>query len=101
MVWRNSNHNAVEVLNEISEDELLARLYDLDFMKRVKRVLEEFDSYLSRKRTWARKHGAATTNPIAYFSAEYGLHESLPIYSGGLGVLSGDHLKSASDLGLN
>lgn len=101
MVWRSSNHNAVAVLNEISEDELLARLYDSEFMKKVKRVLEEFDSYLANKKTWARKHAATLKGPIAYFSAEYGLHESLPIYSGGLGVLSGDHLKSASDLGLD
>jgi glycogen phosphorylase len=101
MVWRNSNHNAVAVLKEIAEDELLARLHDSDFMKRVKKVLEEFELYLSNKKTWARKHAAGLKNPIAYFSAEYGLHESLPIYSGGLGVLSGDHLKSASDLGLN
>lgn len=101
MVWRGSNHNAVAVLNEISEEELLTRLHDQDFMKKVKAVLEEFESYLSNKRTWARKHAGELKNPVAYFSAEYGLHESLPIYSGGLGVLSGDHLKSASDLGLN
>ncbi len=101
MVWRNSNHNAVAVLNEISEDELLTRLYDQSFMKQVKSVLEEFEAYLSNKRTWAHKHAGESKNPIAYFSAEYGLHESMPIYSGGLGVLSGDHLKSASDLGLN
>jgi len=101
MVWRDSNHNAVAVLNEISEEELLARLYDPDFMKRVRSVLEEFDSYIGNKRTWARKHAEMLKNPVAYFSAEYGLHESLRTYSGGLGVLSGDHLKSASDLGLN
>jgi starch phosphorylase len=101
MVWKSSNHNAVAVLNEISEDELLARLYDQDFMKKVRKVLEEFDTYLTNKRTWARKHASPLKNPVAYFSAEYGLHESLPIYSGGLGVLSGDHLKSASDLGIN
>ncbi|HEY6952660.1 MAG TPA: alpha-glucan family phosphorylase [Bacteroidota bacterium] len=101
MVWKSSNHNAVAVLREISEDELLARLHDSDLMKRVRTVLEEFESYLGNKRTWARKHASMPDHPIAYFSAEYGLHESLPIYSGGLGVLSGDHLKSASDLGLN
>ena len=101
MVWKNSNHNAVAVLNEISDDELLARLYDPDFMKKVREVLEEFEAYVSDKRTWSHKHAESLSGPIAYFSAEYGLHESLRIYSGGLGVLSGDHLKSASDLGLN
>jgi starch phosphorylase len=101
LVWTNSNHNAVAVLNEISEDELLVRLHDPDFMRRTKSVLEEFEQYISNKRTWARNHADTLKNPVVYFSAEYGLHESLPIYSGGLGVLSGDHLKSASDLGLN
>lgn len=101
MVWKSSNHNAVAVLKEISEDELLARLHDKDLMRRVKTVLEEFESYLANTRTWARKNVGTHEHPIAYFSAEYGIHESLPIYSGGLGVLSGDHLKSASDLGLS
>ncbi len=101
MVWKSSNHNAIAVLREISEDELLARLYDSDFLKKVKSVLEEFETYLENKRTWAKKHAGSLKKTIAYFSAEYGLHESFPIYSGGLGVLSGDHLKSASDLGLD
>lgn len=101
MTWRSSNHNAVAVLAEISEDELLARLYDPELLRKVKHVLEEFDSYCSLKRTWAHRHAESLKGPVAYFSAEYGLHESLPIYSGGLGVLSGDHLKSASDLGID
>jgi starch phosphorylase len=101
MIWVNSNHNAVAVLREISEDELLARLHDSDFSKKVKVVLQEFEAYLGNTHTWARKNAHSLGGPVAYFSAEYGLHESLRIYSGGLGVLSGDHLKSASDLGLN
>ncbi len=101
LVWKTSNHNAVAVLQEITEEELLARLHDPELLKRVKHVLEEFESYLGEKRTWAHKHTGSLKKEIAYFSAEYGLHESLPIYSGGLGVLSGDQLKSASDLGLH
>jgi len=101
MVWKSSNHNAVAVMKEISEEELLARLNDPDLLKRVKTVLEEFDTYRENKHTWARKHAKDLKQPVAYFSAEYGLHESFPIYSGGLGVLSGDHTKSASDLGLD
>jgi len=99
-VWQQSNHNAVEVLNEVSSVELQARLHDQEFMKKVQFVLEEFEDYLKDKSTWVSRNVPALMNPIVYFSAEFGLHESLPIYSGGLGVLSGDHTKSASDLGL-
>ena len=98
--WEQSNHNAVEVLNEISPVELHARLHDHEFMKKVRLALEEFEDYLQHKSTWASQNASKLTQPVAYFSAEFGLHESLPIYSGGLGVLSGDHTKSASDLGL-
>ena len=100
LVWERSNHNAVEVLREVSHTELAARLHDSDFQKRVQRVLEDFDSYMETTDTWASRHAKNLKNPVAYFSAEFGLHESLPIYSGGLGVLSGDHTKSASDLGI-
>ncbi len=99
-VWRQSNHNAVRVMNEISPVELHARLHDHEFMKKVRLALEEFEGYLRHKSTWASHHASALSGPIAYFSAEFGLHESIPIYSGGLGVLSGDHTKSASDLGI-
>jgi starch phosphorylase len=98
--WEQSNHNAVEVLNEISPVELHARLHDHEFMKKVRLALEEFEDYIRHKSTWAAQNVSKLTQPVAYFSAEFGLHESLPIYSGGLGVLSGDHTKSASDLGL-
>jgi starch phosphorylase len=94
LVWERSNHNAVEVLREVSHIELAARLHDSDFQKRVHRVLDDFESYMQTKDTWASAHAAQLKNPVAYFSAEFGLHESLPIYSGGLGVLSGDHTKS-------
>jgi starch phosphorylase len=100
LVWERSNHNAVEVLHEISPMELSARLHDPDFSKKVHRVLQEFEAYMQETQTWAAQHVARLSGPVAYFSAEFGLHESLPIYSGGLGVLSGDHTKSASDLGI-
>ncbi len=100
LTWERTSHNAIEVLNELSAQELRARLYDPDFRNKVEQVLEEFESYMNSTSTWASEHAAALTQPVAYFSAEFGLHESLPIYSGGLGVLAGDHTKSASDLGI-
>jgi glycogen phosphorylase len=100
LVWRYSNHNAIAVIHEISDQELKVRLQDHDFSKRVHSVLDEFDLYMAKSVTWATHHATALKDPVAYFSAEFGLHESLPIYSGGLGILSGDHTKSASDLGI-
>jgi len=96
-----SNHNSVTVLNSLSHQELKARLMEKEFAARVSDVLVEFREYLTRERTWCSAHAAPfLKNPVAYFSAEFALHESLPIYSGGLGVLAGDHAKSASDLGV-
>ena len=100
LIWRFSNHNAVEVMQDISEWELEARLRDHEFSRRTHNVLEEFDLYMADPSTWAKHHASTLKNPVAYFSAEFGIHESLPIYSGGLGILSGDHTKSASDLGI-
>ena len=100
LAWDRSNHSAIEVLREVSHTELSSRLHDSDFQKKVHTVLEEFESYMESNDLWAARHARKLSKPVAYFSAEFGLHESLPIYSGGLGVLSGDHTKSASDLGL-
>jgi starch phosphorylase len=100
LVWRYSNHSAIAVMREVSSKELDSRLRDHEFSRKVKNVLDEFESYMSNTSTWAKRHASKIKSPIAYFSAEFGLHESLPIYSGGLGILSGDHIKSASDLGL-
>ena len=100
LVWERSNHSALEVLHEVSPTELSARLHDPELQKRVHRVLEDFESYMASSDTWSSHHARKLSNPVAYFSAEFGLHESLPIYSGGLGILSGDHTKSASDLGI-
>jgi starch phosphorylase len=99
--WQNLYHNAVAVLHEVSEYELRVRLLDVSFANRVRAVLKEFESYLTEKDTWGAKHAPALKkNPVAYFSAEFGFHESLPIAAGGLGILAGDHAKAASDLDL-
>ncbi len=99
--WQNLYHNAVAVLHEVSEYELHVRLQDGDFAQRVKRVLRSFDEYLNDQQTWCHQNAPALRkNPVAYFSAEFGFHETLPIAAGGLGILAGDHAKSASDLGL-
>src|SRR5947208_10915585 len=97
--WQNLYHNAVAVLHEVSDYELRVRLQDPDFAERVRSVLRSFDDYLKEKNTWARQHAASLLEaPVAYFTAEFGFHETLPIAAGGLGILAGDHTKSASDL---
>jgi glycogen phosphorylase len=99
--WQNMFHNPVAVLHEVSDQELRARLHDTAFAARAKTVLAEFKAYLTESQTWAHQNATKLhNNPIAYFSAEFGFHESLPISAGGLGILAGDHMKSASDLGL-
>ena len=100
-VWESSNHNPVEVLRWVSPLELRVRLQNPAFYAHVAHVCGELRAYMTAKRTWAATRGRAfRESPIAYFSAEFGLHESVRIYSGGLGILAGDHAKSASDLGL-
>src|SRR5271154_3911903 len=99
--WQNLYHNGVAVLREVSDYELCVRLQDCDFQHHVRTVLHDFESYLADKNTWCHHHAPELRkNPVAYFSAEFGFHESLPISAGGLGILAGDHAKSASDLGL-
>jgi starch phosphorylase len=99
--WQNLYHNAVAILHEVSEYELRVRLQDADFAQHVRQVLLDFESYIAEKQTWCAKNAPALLkNPVAYFSAEFGFHETLPIAAGGLGILAGDHTKSASDLGL-
>ena len=99
--WMNLYHNAVAVLHEVSEYELRVHLQDSEFSDRVRAVLKDFENYLSDPNTWGHKNAPHLhQNPVAYFSAEFGFHESLPIAAGGLGMLAGDHTKSASDLGL-
>ncbi len=99
--WQNLYHNAVAVLREVSEYELRVRLQDPNFAGRVREVLQDFQAYLGEKNTWCHQNAPQLRErPVAYFSAEFGFHETLPIAAGGLGVLAGDHTKSASDLGL-
>ncbi|MBT5928142.1 MAG: alpha-glucan family phosphorylase [Verrucomicrobia bacterium] len=99
--WQNLYHNAVAVLHEVSDYELRTRLQEPAFAKEVRNVLKQFDTYLEEPNTWAAQNAQKLTGkPVAYFSAEFGLSETLPIAAGGLGILAGDHAKSASDLGL-
>jgi glycogen phosphorylase len=99
--WQNLYHNAVAVLHEVSGAELRARLEDTSFGEKVRRAVRAFDSYMKERPTWGDLHAPALRlNPVAYFSAEFGFHETLPIAAGGLGILAGDHAKSASDSGI-
>src|SRR5207237_1371936 len=91
----------VAILREVSEYELRVRLQEADFAARVRGVLAAFAAYMHDKLTWGHQHAERLRSaPVAYFSAEFGFHETLPIAAGGLGMLAGDHTKSASDLGL-
>jgi len=99
--WQNLYHNAVAVLHEVSDYELRVRLQDRDFARQVRAVLDHFTGYLNENKTWGKENAPLLLpNPVAYFSAEFGFHETLPISAGGLGILAGDHAKSASDLGI-
>ncbi len=102
-VWNECEHNPRRLLSEVSEYDLARMATDPGYIVRVRQLEERFDSYMSPgARKWATEHVPEIThqNPVAYFCAEFGIHHSLPLYSGGLGILAGDHLKSASDLGL-
>lgn len=100
-LWHNVNHNAIKFLHVIDRKNLNAALADINYLESYDQVIAQFDAYLKEQNTWfASNFPEQKDNVIAYFSMEFGLHESLPIYAGGLGVLSGDHSKEASDLGL-
>ena len=100
-LWARSEHNAVRTLAEANPNRLTALAKDAAFKAQYDAVLADFDAYMRADSTWfSQAHPEYADKIIAYFSAEFGLHESLPIYSGGLGILSGDHCKAASDLGL-
>jgi len=97
--WRQLNQNPISLLNEMPLGEIEKRASELVLHSRINYVYRRQQEYLNADHTWGANHaGVLRTRPVAYFSAEFGMHESLPIYSGGLGVLSGDHIKSASDL---
>lgn len=100
-LWGNVNHNAVKFLKLVDRKALNGALSDIQYLEAYDKVIAAFDDYLKDQNTWfAKTLPEQKNNTIAYFSMEFGLHESLPIYAGGLGVLSGDHSKEASDLGL-
>jgi starch phosphorylase len=100
-LWRTAYHNPVAILNRLAEAEIAHRVQDLEMQTRIDQALRRLRTYLQEGGRWGRTHGGPLlAHPVAYFSAEFGIHQSLPIYSGGLGVLAGDHLKSTSDLGV-
>ncbi len=100
-LWELTYHNPVKFLQQISPDELESAASDPAFLRHYDGIMLAFDRCLSAKGAWfIEKYSHLAGNAIAYFSAEFGLHISLPIYSGGLGILAGDHCKEASDLGL-
>ena len=100
-LWEKCDKNPVKFLKHISQEKLEEAENDVQFLKEYDKIVENFDSYMASKNTWfAQKYPENKNDLIAYFSAEYGLDQTIAIYSGGLGILSGDHLKSASDLGI-
>ena len=100
-LWENSNKNPIKFLKHVSQERLENVAKDVNFLKEYDKIVEDFDGYMNSKNTWfTKKYPEEKDDLIAYFSAEYGLDQTIPIYSGGLGILSGDHLKSASDLGI-
>ncbi len=99
-LWKSTRHNPVRMLQSINPQRLEVLAQDPSFLSQYDRVVDAFDTDLANGHLWFRDEYPELRQPMAYFSAEFGLHGSLPIYSGGLGVLSGDHCKEASDLGL-
>ena len=100
-LWERLGHNPIRLLREVERARLNLAASDKDYLALYDEIVAAFDSYVSDSRTWTvRTHPEFDSNPVAYFSMEFGLHETLPIYSGGLGILAGDHLKESSDLGL-
>jgi starch phosphorylase len=101
-LWERLNHNPLRFLRSVGRFEINAAAQDPVYLELYDRVFSNFDSYLKATDTWtSRTYKTRGKQTIAYFSMEFGLHETLPIYSGGLGVLAGDHLKQASDLGIS
>ncbi len=99
-LWTETSHNPVKFLMCVQEKNLQTAAASEQFMRDYQRVLQQFDHYMTKESWFEQNYPEMKNETIAYFSAEFGLHESHPIYSGGLGLLAGDHLKSASDLGL-
>ncbi len=102
VLWSATRHNPVAMLRRVSPGRLAHCASDPEFLALYDHTLAEFEAALTRRDTWFHSTypDIDPTHPVAYFCAEFGLHNSIPIYSGGLGVLAGDHCKAASDLGV-
>src|SRR4030066_159125 len=101
VAWKESGHNPVRMLRNIPEEVLKSAANNPDYLNHYSVLLDRFREYLQSKVCWFSEHiPFPECEPIAYFSAEYGLHHSLPFYAGGLGFLAGDHIKECSDLGI-
>jgi len=99
-LWRDTGHNPVALLWRVSQERLEEVAEDDAYIAALCRVMDSFYVYRNSRTWYDEADGENGDMQVAYFSMEFGLHESVPIYSGGLGVLAGDHLKSASDLGI-
>jgi glycogen phosphorylase len=100
-LWEQTYHNPVQFLRQVERAQLNAVAQDRHYLDFYDRIFRLYDQYMAAEDTWfLHNHQQWINSPIAYFSTEFGLHETLPIYAGGLGILSGDHLKEASDLGI-
>ncbi len=101
LLWEKTYHNPIKFLRLVERAKINAVVQNRYYLEDYDRIIAEFDTYCNRKDTWfAKTYPDLINRPIAYFSMEFGLHETLPIYAGGLGILSGDNVKEASDLGL-
>jgi starch phosphorylase len=101
LLWEDTYHNPVAFLRDVERARLNAVTDDRYFLDKYDRVMREYDRYMNEKDTWfSQTYPELTDDLVAYFSFEFGLHESLMVYAGGLGILSGDHLKESSDLGI-
>ena len=99
-LWTQAGHNPVRLLGMISQDRLIQASEDEGFLAQFKDVCADFDAYMNPASTWFSRNHKSEGLLTAYFSAEFGITECMPIFAGGLGVLAGDHLKSSSDLGI-
>ncbi|MGA2172381.1 MAG: alpha-glucan family phosphorylase [Sedimentisphaerales bacterium] len=99
-LWNNCGHNPVKLLGSVSQERLNALAENHGFLAELQKASEKLKSYLEGPNWFKSVYSSQNKIVLAYLSAEFGIHESLPIYAGGLGILAGDHLKSASDLGI-
>src|SRR5581483_4235758 len=100
-LWRHTAHNPIKMLESLSPERLEEAAHDTDFIEAYDKALEQLNCARSGTGTWwAERFPSLSGISVAYFSAEFGIHQSVPLYAGGLGVLAGDHCKEASDLGV-